>query len=89
MAIQSNKSVGTSMFNRTATHSAKSVSNDLSTIENIKVRKQIRNQQKAIMMGRAEEASKAARTLNLSSRAENKAIKPLIRKRTAREFAND
>lgn len=89
MAIQSNKAVGTGMFNRSSSHSAKTVSNDLSTIENINMRRQLRNQQKAVMMGRANEAHDVAKTLSLSRNATNKAIKPLVRKRTAREFAND
>jgi hypothetical protein len=86
--IKSNKSVGSSMFSTTSSFSAKSVMQDLSTIENSNIRRQVGNQQRAIMMGKAQEALNSAKTLSLASRASHKSIKPLVRKRTARDFAN-
>jgi len=66
MAIKSNKSVGRSMYSTTSSFSAKTVMQDLSTIENSKVRRQIGNQQRAVMMGRANEAVSSSKHLSQS-----------------------
>ena len=81
--MKSNKAISSGSF------SANSMAQDLSTIDNIKIRRQVMGQHKAIMMGDAQRALENAKTLRLESKAANKEIKPLIRKRTAREFAND
>lgn len=87
--INSNKPIGRSVYSPNSNFGAKSVMADLSTIENAKVRKQVRDQQKAVMMGKAEQALSSAKRLNLASNANAKPIKPLVRKTNARDFAND
>lgn len=81
--MKSNKAIGSGSFG------ASSMAQDLSTIDNIKIRRQVMSQHKAIMMGNAQRAVESAKTLRLESKAANKDMKPLVRKRTAREFAND
>lgn len=62
---------------------------NLSTIDNIKVREQMRSIQKSRNNGNSQAASKAAMQKHLAEQVGRATIRPLIRKHNAREYAND
>ena len=62
---------------------------NVSSIDNMSVRRKMQSMANAQMNGNSTGLAKAAVNLNLSQKASLRSPKPLVRKRTAREFAND
>lgn len=63
-----------------------SLSSNTEILDNMKVREQVRSMQKARMTGNSQAVAKAARRKRLTSQATQAGIRPLVRKRNAREY---
>lgn len=64
-----------------------SISQNMATLDNIKVREKMRSMQNAQAFGSSTDVAKQALNLHLSQKAKNKNMVPLVRNKTARDYA--
>lgn len=87
--IKSNQAVTPLSLQRSKPRLIPSVQSDLNTLEDVHMRERVQRMERARATGSKDSLGSLHDATHLSIRPELSGVKPLVRKKTAREFSNE